>query len=104
MAPGKRVGLISQIPVYPAGYTVEDVLDTAFGAPAGHGGGDGAPGRPDGAGGGPRPAEAVRHPPPPREGAGGGTTPTTQGVQRPVHPQAMREQLFDRLSGGERPG
>ena len=31
IAPGKRLGLISQIPVYPAGYTVEDVLDTAFG-------------------------------------------------------------------------
>ena len=30
IAPGKRVGLISQIPVYPAGYTVEDVLDDAF--------------------------------------------------------------------------
>ena len=30
IAPGKRVGLISQIPVYPAGYTVRDVLDTAF--------------------------------------------------------------------------
>ena len=30
IAPGRRVGLISQIPVYPAGYTVEDVLDTAF--------------------------------------------------------------------------
>ena len=30
LAPGKRVGLISQIPVYPAGDTVEDVLDTAF--------------------------------------------------------------------------
>ncbi|MDD5938646.1 MAG: ATP-binding cassette domain-containing protein, partial [Clostridiales bacterium] len=29
-APGKGVGLISQIPVYPAGYTVEDVLNTAF--------------------------------------------------------------------------
>ena len=27
---GKRIGLISQIPVYPAGYTVEDVLNTAF--------------------------------------------------------------------------
>ena len=26
----RRVGLISQIPVYPAGYTVEDVLNTAF--------------------------------------------------------------------------
>ena len=30
IAPGKRMGLISQIPVYPAGYTVEDVLATAF--------------------------------------------------------------------------
>ena len=30
IAPGKRMGLISQIPVYPAGYTVEDVLETAF--------------------------------------------------------------------------
>ena len=30
VAPGKRLGLISQIPVYPAGYTVEDVIDTAF--------------------------------------------------------------------------
>ena len=27
---GRRMGLISQIPVYPAGYTVEDVLRTAF--------------------------------------------------------------------------
>lgn len=30
LAPGKRVGLISQIPVYPVGHTVEQVLDTAF--------------------------------------------------------------------------
>ena len=30
VAPNKRMGLISQIPVYPSGYTVEDVLDTAF--------------------------------------------------------------------------
>ena len=30
IAPGKRVGLISQIPIYPAGYTVEDVLTSAF--------------------------------------------------------------------------
>ncbi len=29
-APNRRVGLISQIPVYPDGYTVEDVLKTAF--------------------------------------------------------------------------
>ena len=30
VAPGKRLGLISQIPVYPAGFTVEDVLRSAF--------------------------------------------------------------------------
>ncbi len=30
IAPGKRVGLISQIPRYPANYRVEDVLDVAF--------------------------------------------------------------------------
>ena len=30
IAPNRRLGLISQIPVYPAGYTVENVLDTAF--------------------------------------------------------------------------
>ena len=30
LASGRRVGLISQIPVYPAGYTVEDVLRSAF--------------------------------------------------------------------------
>lgn len=30
IATGKKLGLISQIPVYPAGYTVEDVLETAF--------------------------------------------------------------------------
>ena len=30
IAPGKRIGLISQIPVYPDQYTVHDVLDTAF--------------------------------------------------------------------------
>ena len=30
IAKGRRLGLISQIPVYPQGYTVEDVLNTAF--------------------------------------------------------------------------
>ena len=30
IARNRRLGLISQIPVYPAGYTVEDVLNTAF--------------------------------------------------------------------------
>ena len=30
IAKNRRVGLISQIPVYPEGYTVEDVLNTAF--------------------------------------------------------------------------
>lgn len=31
-APNRRVGLISQIPVYPSGFTVEDVLNSAFSA------------------------------------------------------------------------
>ena len=30
VAPGKRLGLISQLPVYPAGWTAEDVLQHAF--------------------------------------------------------------------------
>lgn len=30
LAPGRRIGLISQIPVYPEGFTVNDVLHTAF--------------------------------------------------------------------------
>ncbi len=30
IAPGKRLGLISQLPVYPAGWTAEDVLQHAF--------------------------------------------------------------------------
>ena len=30
VASGRRVGLISQIPIYPVGYTVEDVLESAF--------------------------------------------------------------------------
>ena len=30
IASGRRMGLISQIPVYPVGYTVEDVLQSAF--------------------------------------------------------------------------
>ena len=30
IAPGKRMGLISQLPVYPAGWTAEDVLQHAF--------------------------------------------------------------------------
>ena len=30
IASGRRVGLISQIPIYPMGYTVEDVLESAF--------------------------------------------------------------------------
>ena len=30
IASGRRLGLISQIPVYPEGYTVEDVIKTSF--------------------------------------------------------------------------
>ena len=97
LAPDKRVGLISQIPVYPAGYTVEDVLDTAF-----------------------RPlremaARMERGEDPALlrrydqltaafEAGGGYDTDTRKnkvcsGLQ--IGP-VMREQLFDRLSGGEK--
>lgn len=47
---GRRVGLISQIPVYPAGYTVEDVLRLRLCPASRLGGGDGVPDRPDGRG------------------------------------------------------
>ena len=61
VAPGKGVGLISQIPVYPPAYTVEDVLQTAFDRLR-HGGRDGPPRRADGRRHRPRPAQAVRRP------------------------------------------
>ena len=104
LAPGKRIGLISQIPVYPAGYTVEDVLDTAFARLkdmerelaelAARMGEDADP--------------AVLH----RydtltaayEAGGGYDTDTRKNkvCSGLTIPQAMREQQFDDLSGGEK--
>ena len=104
IASGKKLGLISQIPHYPAGYTVEQVLRTAF-----------------------APLEAMRKK---MEAiaenltadapkallaeydrlssayqSGGGYEQDTQ-VDKLCNglgiPAAMREQLFDRLSGGEK--
>ena len=104
IAPGKRMGLISQIPVYPAGFTVEDVLETAF-----------------------EPlhameqemhalAEQMAHNPDPAlmarydkltaafESGGGYDTQTNKnkvcnGLSIPMD---MRQRLFDQLSGGEK--
>ncbi len=104
IAPGKRLGLISQIPVYPAGYTVEDVLDTAFGRLAEM----------------ERELETLSHLM--EKGcdeillrrydslmaafqAGGGYDVQTQKnkvCNGLVISQAMRQQLFDSLSGGEK--
>ena len=82
IAPGKRMGLISQIPVYPAGYTVEDV-------------GEGTD-----------PALLARYDKLTAafEAAGGYETDTkTNKVCNGLTiPQSMREQLFDKLSGGEK--
>ena len=101
---GKRLGLISQIPKYPAGYTVEDVLRTAFAQ-----------------------LEAIHKKMQVLEGkltasapkalleeydrlsnaylVGGGYEQDTQ-VDKICNglgiPRAMREQLFDKLSGGEK--
>ena len=104
IAPGKRMGLISQIPVYPAGYTVEDVLATAF-----------EPLR-----------EMEREMAALAEQMGEGTDPTllarydkltaafeaAGGYETDTKTnkvcngltisQSMREQLFDKLSGGEK--
>lgn len=104
LAPGKRLGLISQIPVYPEGYIVEDVLSTAFsslhdmerelGELAARMGEEHSPellSRYD------RLSAAF-------ESAGGYETQTR--INKVCNglsiPQAMREQLFDSLSGGEK--
>ena len=102
---GRRLGLISQIPVFPVGYTVEDVLNTAFSRhqklaaemealAAAMAAGDSS--------------EATLR----RygelsakfEGIGGYDTATAVGkVANGLGiSQAMREQLFDSLSGGEK--
>ncbi len=99
---GRRVGLISQIPVYPVGYTVEDVLRSAFDRLhrmeremtelAGRMDGD---------------AEALRRYGELQqryEGLGGYDMDTQ--VNKVVNglsiPESQRSQLFDSLSGGER--
>ena len=48
--PNKRLGLISQIPHFPAGYTVEDVLRSAFSEALSVGGEAGGSGKGHGAG------------------------------------------------------
>ena len=105
LAPGKRLGLISQIPVYPAGYTVEDVLSTAFEpvhcmeAELTQLAAEMAQGNTD-------PAVMSRYDKLTAafEAAGGYDTQTkTNKVCNGLSiPQAMREQLFDKLSGGEK--
>ena len=104
IAPGKRMGLISQIPVYPAGYTVEDVLATAFEplremeremAALAEQMGEGT-----------APALLARYDKLTAafEAAGGYETDTkTNKVCNGLTiSQSMREQLFDKLSGGEK--
>ena len=104
IAPGKCMGLISQIPVYPAGYTVEDVLATAFEplremeremAALAEQMGEGS-----------NPALLARYDKLTAafEAAGGYETDTkTNKVCNGLTiPQSMREQLFDKLSGGEK--
>ena len=104
IAPGKRMGLISQIPVYPAGSTVEDVLATAFEplremeremAALAEQMGEGTD-----------PTLLARYDKLTAafEAAGGYETDTkTNKVCNGLTiPQSMREQLFDKLSGGEK--
>ena len=105
IAPGKRLGLISQIPVYPQGYTVEDVIDTAFeplhkmeeemAALAGRM----ADGESD-------PAILSRYDKLTAAFQAGGGYETDTNKNKVCNglsiSQAMREQPFDKLSGGEK--
>ena len=105
IAPGKRLGLISQIPVYPQGYTVEDVIDTAFeplhkmeeemAALAGRM----ADGETD-------PAILSRYDKLTAAFQAGGGYETDTNKNKVCNgltiSQAMREQPFDKLSGGEK--
>ena len=105
IARGRRLGLISQIPVYPAGYTVEDVLLTAFARhqrlaeemeslAAAMAAGDGSEATLKRYG-----ELSARF-----EGLGGYDTETAVGkVANGLGiPAEMRAQLFDSLSGGEK--
>lgn len=106
IAPGKRMGLISQIPVYPEGYTVEDVLATAF-EPLRKMEDELARLTREMASG-TDPALMSRYDKltTAYEAAGGYETDTR--INKVCNglsiPQAMREQLFESLSGGKRPG
>jgi len=105
IAPGKRLGLISQIPVFPAGYTVEDVLDDAF-APLRRMEEEMtalsqrmAEGESD-------PALLSRYDKLSAAFQTGGGYETDTNKNKVCNglsiPQAMREQRFDQLSGGEK--
>ena len=105
IAPGKRMGLISQIPVYPAGYTVEDVLDTAFAslhemeAEMNRLSQRMADGDTD-------PAVLSRYDKLSASFQSGGGYETETNKNKVCNglsiPQDMRERLFDQLSGGEK--
>ena len=105
IAPGKRLGLISQIPVYPAGYTVEDVIDTAFEplhemeCEMAELAGRMAAGETD-------PAVMGRYDKLTAAFQAGGGYETDTSKNKVCNglsiPQAMREQPFDKLSGGEK--
>ena len=105
LAPGKRLGLISQIPVYPAGFTVEDVLATAF-EPLHRMEEEMTQLATEMAQGNTDPAVMSRYDKLTAafEAAGGYDTQTkTNKVCNGLSiPQTMREQLFDKLSGGEK--
>ncbi len=105
LAPGRRIGLISQIPVYPDGYTVEMVLNTAFERLTAieqemrqltnrmaEGDGD--------------PAILRRYDALTVSFEAGGGYDTATALNKVCNglgiPQDMREQFFDDLSGGER--
>jgi len=104
IAPGKRMGLISQIPVYPAGYTVEDVLDTAF-EPL-HAMEREMAQLADRMGEGSDPALMARYDKLSAafQSSGGYETETNKNkvCNGLSIPPAMRAQLFDQLSGGEK--
>ena len=104
IAPGKRMGLISQIPVYPAGYTVEDVLATAFEPLRKMEAEMAALTEQMGEGSDPALLSRYDRLTAAYEAAGGYETDTrTNKVCNGLSiPQSMREQLFDKLSGGEK--
>ena len=105
IAPGKRLGLISQIPVYPAGYTVEDVIDTAF-EPLHEMEREMADLAGRMAAGDTDPAVMSRYDKLTAAFQAGGGYETDTNKNKVCNglsiPQAMREQPFDKLSGGEK--